>query len=44
MRDRKGVDSEGREGWEELGGVERGKTIIRIYYVIKESIFNKRKT
>lgn len=33
-----------RGGWEELGGIERGETIIRIYYVVKESIFNKRKT
>lgn len=31
MRDRKGVDLYGREGREELGGVEVGETIIRIY-------------
>lgn len=31
------------EGWEELGGVEGGKTVIRKYYVKKKiSIFNKR--
>ena len=28
-----GVDPEGRGGGEELGGVERGETTIRIYYV-----------
>ena len=43
MRDRKGVDLDGRRGGEELGGVEGGETIIRIYYVRKKSIFNKRK-
>lgn len=29
--DRKGVDSDGRGGREELGGVEGGKTVIMIY-------------
>jgi hypothetical protein len=28
--------------WEELGGTEGGKTVIRIYYLRKESIFNKK--
>lgn len=43
--DRKGVDPDGRGGGEELGGGERGKTVIRIYYVRqkKKSIFSKRK-
>jgi hypothetical protein len=27
---------------EELGGVERGETQTKIYYMRKESIFNKR--
>ena len=43
MRDRKGVDLEGRRGGEDLGRVEGEETIIRIYYMRKESIFNKRK-
>ena len=30
-------------GVEELGGGDGGETIIRIYYVRKKSIFNKRK-
>lgn len=28
-------------GVNDLGSVDRGKTIIRMYYVLKESIFNK---
>lgn len=40
-RDRKGVDWDGRGGGEGLGGVEGGETIIRIYYVRNESIFNE---
>jgi hypothetical protein len=36
------VDSAGRVGGEELGGVDGEKTIIMIYYMRKESIFNKR--
>lgn len=39
MRDRKGVDSDGRRGEEELGEVEE-ETVIRIY-CIKNS-FNER--
>jgi hypothetical protein len=35
MRDR------GSGGGEELGGVERGETTVRIYYMRNESIFNK---
>lgn len=31
----------GWEKWAELGRVEEGKTIIRIYCIGKESIFNK---
>lgn len=30
-------------GGEELGEVKRGKNIIRIYYVMEKSIFNKRR-
>jgi hypothetical protein len=33
---------DGREGGEELGGLERGETIIRISCVRKKSISNKR--
>ena len=33
MRDRKGVDLDGRGGGEELEEVEGGETIIRICYV-----------
>lgn len=40
MKDRMRVDPHGKGCEEELGRV---KTIIRIYYVIKQSIFNKRK-
>jgi hypothetical protein len=36
MGDRNGVDPDRRGGREELGGVERGETIIRIYYVRKK--------
>jgi hypothetical protein len=39
MRDKKGVDLDGRRGGEELGGVEGGETIIRIYYVEKNPYF-----
>lgn len=41
LRDRKGVDPNGSE--EELGKVEGGETVIRIYYVSKEPIFIKEK-
>ena len=34
------MDLEGREDWEELGGIERG---ITIYYMRKEFIFHKTK-
>lgn len=30
-----------RGGMNDLESVDRGKTIIRMYYVLKESIFNK---
>lgn len=30
MRDKKGVDPDGKVGEEELGGIEGGKTVIRI--------------
>lgn len=35
MREKKGVDPDGRRGEEELGGVEGGRIIIRIYFVRK---------
>ena len=35
------MDWDGRGGGEGLGGVEGGETIIRIYYVRNESIFNE---
>jgi hypothetical protein len=44
MRDRKGMDPEGRGGREELGGVEGEVYIIRIDCMRKKSIFNKRNT
>ena len=42
MRDRKGVDPDRRGGEEVLGGVKGGETVIRIYRMRKESIFNQR--
>lgn len=36
------MDLEGQGDGKELGGVEDGKTLIRIRYVRKESIFNNR--
>lgn len=42
MKDRKRTELDGREVREEIGGVEEGKIIIRIYYVKKKSVFNKR--
>lgn len=41
MKDRKGGDLEGKGGGEELGEVRRGETLIRIYCMGRESIFNK---
>jgi hypothetical protein len=35
MRDRKGVDLRGRRYGKEVGGVEEGETIIKIYYMRK---------
>lgn len=42
MGDRKGVDPEGRGSAEELEGAEGGETVIRMYWMKKESIFNQR--
>jgi hypothetical protein len=42
MRERKVVDPGGRGGGEELGGVEGGETVIRMYFVKKNSIIIKR--
>ena len=41
MRNRKGVNLEG--SGEKVGGVEGQETVLRIYCMRKESIFNKRK-
>ena len=38
-RDGKGVDLKGRGGDEKGGGVEGGESIIRIYCLRKESVF-----
>lgn len=43
MRDRKGVDSEGRVGGKDLGGREEEESIIRMYFMRQESTPNKRK-
>lgn len=43
MKDRKGMGTEGRRGEEELAGAKAEETIIRLYCLRKESIFNKRK-
>ena len=39
-RDIKEMDPEGIKGGEELGGMEGGEAICRIYFMRKESIFN----
>lgn len=41
MRDRKGVDADGRRDGEELRGIEEGEIIIRLY-CMKKNVFNKR--
>jgi hypothetical protein len=33
---------DGREGGEELGGAGGEETVIRIYYMIKKTIFNNK--
>lgn len=43
MWDRKGVDSEGTGGRKQLRGAVGGEIVVRIYYVIKESISNTQK-
>lgn len=44
MRDRKGVDADGRRDGEELRGIEEGEIIIRLYCMKKMfSIKEKRK-
>lgn len=43
MRNKNGVDPEGKGDRKELGGAEGEKTIIRIDCMSKESLFNKRK-
>ena len=37
------MDQDGRGSGEELERVKEGETVIRIYYMRKESIFNKTK-
>jgi hypothetical protein len=44
MRDRKQIDPDWKGIGKELGEVERGEIVIRIYYMRKRSIFNKRRT
>lgn len=41
MSDKKGMDPSCKRGGKELGEVERGKIVIRVYYVREESIFKK---
>lgn len=43
MKDKKGVNAKGSRGWEERGGLEKGETIIRLYCIRKQSLFNKGK-
>lgn len=43
MRDRKGVDLEGKGGGEDLGGVEGGEITVRMCYLRKESVSKKGK-
>lgn len=38
-----GSESKGKGRWEELGGIEGKDSVIRIYFMRKESNFNKRK-
>lgn len=42
IRDIKGLDMYKRRGGKELVEVEEGNTIIRIYYMSNDFIFNKR--
>lgn len=42
MRNRFGVDSDGKEGGEQLRGVEGGKTVFRLCCRRKESMINKK--
>lgn len=43
MRDRKRVDLNWRGNREELGGVDTGKTVMKICEKKRKSVFNKRK-
>lgn len=42
MRDRKIVNLGGMAVEDQLGGVERGETVVKIYCMRKEYILNKR--
>ena len=37
------MDPEGRGDGEQLRGVEGGETVVKLHYVRKKSIFNKRR-
>lgn len=41
MRDRKGMDSDGKGSGEEPGGVDGGENVFRLYFMKKETMFNK---
>lgn len=43
MADRKGVNSDGKGGKKELERVQGGRMVIRIEYMKKNPLFNKRK-
>lgn len=43
MRDRKRINPDGRGGGKELGGVEGGKTIIRVYFVRRKKFHSQQK-
>ena len=42
MRDRKGVDPNGRGGRDQLARREGGETVIMVYCMRKESVFDKK--
>jgi len=41
MKDRKRMDPNGRRGQEKLRGVKGKETVSKVYFMRKESIFNK---
>lgn len=44
MRDSKEVEMHRRDGREELGGVELGQTLIKVFYGRKESIYKRKES